>query len=225
MQRKLRRLWFDIREQWFLALNQSSEGRFQAIFRGNLWQNTESTSGFGSTLSATKSARNGLEGLISRFNVETLLDVPCGDFNWMQHLRYEGNYIGCDIVADLVQRNQAKFGTMRRRFEHLDLCNDKLPEADLVLCRECLNHLSLDECLRAVHNLSQAAKEVIVITHYPGTLENVDQSASFRYRPLNYMLPPFNLRQPDEMIDEGDFEPGKVLAVWHGSAPLIPGEA
>jgi hypothetical protein len=188
-----------------------------------MWGNPESFSGFGSTLAATADARRGLEELIGRYHVSSILDVPCGDFNWMQALRYAGDYTGADIVPDLVARNSARYGRADRRFLELDVCKDALPPADLVLCRECLNHLPVAAVDQALVRLEAAAKRLVVLTHYPEVVENVDQPASFVYRSLNFSRPPFSLRPPDELIDEGTFEAGKHLGIWDlQRGPLNP---
>lgn len=209
-----RSIWFAIKEWLFLSRYGERGTRFSAIYRNNMWKNAESASGFGSTLEATRQAREGLERLIRQHAVQSILDAPCGDFNWMRHLRFDGSYTGGDIVPDLVAANNASYGTDKRQFVAIDLVTHQLPRADLVLCRECLNHLSLDEAAAALKNLAAAAGKLLVVTHYPAHPANTDQAASFRYRSLNLTLAPFNLREPDELIDESHSEPGKVLAVW-----------
>jgi hypothetical protein len=80
--------------------------------------------------------------------VKTLLDVPCGDWNWMSHtdLSLE-RYIGGDIIAALVRWNQERFSNPRRTFMLIDLCTDDLPDADLLLCRDALIHFSFKDLL------------------------------------------------------------------------------
>jgi hypothetical protein len=43
--------------------------------------------------------------LLRQFEIHSLLDLPCGDFNWMQHVDLQGiKYTGGDIVEALVAR-------------------------------------------------------------------------------------------------------------------------
>jgi hypothetical protein len=188
-----RNFWFKIREQLFLSRYGERKARFAAIYRNNMWKNAESASGFGSTLDATRQAREGLEQLIQQF---------------------DGQYTGGDIVADLIAANNARYASDKSRFQQIDLVADQLPSADLVLCRECLNHLSLAEAAAALNNLVTASRKVLVVTHYPALTANADQETSFRYRPLNLTHAPFNLPKPDAVIDECASEQGKVLGVW-----------
>jgi SAM-dependent methyltransferase len=210
----LKKAWFAARERYFLFQNPSRAGRFATIYRERMWGNSESASGFGSMLQATIGTRTGMESLLRAHSIGSLLDAPCGDFNWMRQLRFEGQYTGCDIVEDLIAQNQRLYGNERRLFRRLDICQDELPQCDLVLCRECLNHISFDEIARALPNLERAARMLLVITHHPGVKENRDQTSSFRFRPLNFTLSPFGFRSPDALIDEGDYDPGKCLGVW-----------
>ena len=212
--RLARGAWFALKERVFLRRHAGRRARFDAIYHGNMWKNPESASGFGSTLLATRQAREGLECLIAAHGIRSILDAPCGDFNWMRELRFDGEYIGGEIVPGLIEANQARYGSDKRRFLHFDLVADDLPRADLVLCRECLNHLSLEEAAAALRNLAQAARKLLIVTHYPQHGSNADQQASFRYRHLNLTRAPFGLRLPDTVIDESESEPGKVLAVW-----------
>ena len=221
-----RRIWFGIKESRFLRQYRDRAGRFGAIYAQRMWQNPESASGFGSTLAATAQLRDGLETLLAEEEIGSVLDAPCGDFNWQSHLRMDADYLGLDIVPDLIAENRLRHGTDRVRFDVADVVEDSLPGADLVMCRECLNHLGLDDARKAAENLAGAARRFLVITHYPDCRENVDQPASFRYRQLNLTLPPFNFRAPDASIDESNYEEGKRMAIWRldAGSPVAAGE-
>ncbi len=212
--RDLRSFWFSVKEWIFLRTHSSRAERFAAIYRKRIWQNPESASGFGSTLEATRSLREGLNALLAREAVTSVLDAPCGDFNWQQDLVFGGQYLGLEIVPELVDANCADYASDHRQFRVADIVHDTLPGADLVLCRECLNHLPLTDADRAIEHLSAAAGRFLLLTHYPCCDHNAEQEASFRYRHLNLTLPPFNLRSPDEFIDESAFEMGKQVAIW-----------
>src|SRR5258707_8039307 len=83
---------------------------FFEIYRKNLWENTESRSGIGSSLARTAKLRLELPILLQELAIQVLLDIPCGDFNWM-HTVPLGNihYIGADIVEDLIIENRRKY--------------------------------------------------------------------------------------------------------------------
>ena len=212
----LRHLWFYAKEKVFLAAHPDRQSRFSAVYRRNLWKNPESASGYGSTASATQATRAGLEALIAEGGIGSITDAPCGDFNWMGLLAFDGLYQGCDIVPELIAANTAAHGTDRRSFAVVDIVAETPPAADLVMCRECLNHISLADANAAVDHLAAAAGRWLAITHYPDTTVNADQPSSFRFRPLNLTLAPFGLRAPDRVIEEREVgsSPDKVLGLW-----------
>ena len=212
--RTLRRGWFAIREQIFLSRHGARAERFGAIYRDRMWQNPETASGFGSTLAATGQLRRGLNDFFRRNDIASWLDAPCGDANWQPHVRFSGRYTGIDIVPDMIAANRERIDRSGWQFEVRDIVSDALPAADLVLCRECMNHLPLDDGVRALANLERAAGKFLLVTDYPQCRDNAQQPASFRYRPLNLTLAPFGLRTPDAWIDEDDHEPGKRIAIW-----------
>lgn len=72
---------------------------FSDIFKSNDWNNDESVSGVGSSLSNTKTIIIKLPLLFEKYQIKSVLDAPCGDFNWMQNVNKSRiNYIGGDIV-------------------------------------------------------------------------------------------------------------------------------
>uniref|UniRef100_UPI002157A42F class I SAM-dependent methyltransferase n=2 Tax=Pseudomonadota TaxID=1224 RepID=UPI002157A42F len=85
--------------------------------------------------------RTELPHLLREFNIRSVLDIPCGDFNWMRHVDLGGvHYIGADIVPELVEHNRRTYRGPRIQFEHLDVIASPLPKVDAVLCRDGLVH-------------------------------------------------------------------------------------
>lgn len=71
----------------------SAERVFSEVFQGNLWGDPESLSGPGSNLLETRTIRRDLPRLFAKYGVRSILDVPCGDFNWMKEMDLAGvNY-------------------------------------------------------------------------------------------------------------------------------------
>jgi len=65
----------------------NTKDKFTAIYKRNLWNNEESPSGGGSTVRRTIKIRHLLPGLLRLYNIKSICDAGCGDFNWMQHLK------------------------------------------------------------------------------------------------------------------------------------------
>jgi len=128
---------------------------FARAYRNGAWTGTsESLSGLGSGLGATEALRAALPDALRQLNVRVLLDVPCGDWHWISHVVLPiDRYIGGDIVASVVDRNRTRFADGRHEFRVLDLWNDPLPTADLLLCRDALVHFSNADIWRALNNI------------------------------------------------------------------------
>jgi len=195
----------------------TAEERFQHIYKSNHWSEAESVSGPGSTIKGTEPLRRKLPGLLRELNASTLLDLPCGDFHWMQNVDLTGvHYIGGDLVGDLVERNHAKHACDGVEFRKIDLLNDMLPTADVILCRDCLVHLSLTDMQAALVNISRSGAKWLLTTNFPSVSQN-DDIVTGQWRPVNLTLPPLNLPQPTEIITENCLEnefSDKTLGLW-----------
>ena len=134
------------RRNLILGLDKPAD-RFTKIYKSNHWNSLESRSGEGSTFENTKEIRDKLPKILKKYQINILLDVPCGDFNWMRFVidDLSINYIGGDIVEDLINANNQKYSDKNIHFIHLDLTEGPLPTSDLMLCRDCLFHLSYDD--------------------------------------------------------------------------------
>jgi hypothetical protein len=137
---------------------QNIEDRFTEIYRKNLWGNFESVSGNGSTLEGTKNLRSKLPELFEKFSIKIIFDAPCGDFNWMRHFleKSKVNYIGGDIVRPLIDEHNTNFQNASTNFLHVDITKDTLPEADLMICRDCLFHLSYNDTKLFLQNFIES---------------------------------------------------------------------
>jgi hypothetical protein len=197
----------------------SAASAFTEIYRNNLWGNPESKSGSGSTLAYTANLRAHLPTIYARFGIKTVLDAPCGDFNWMQHvpLSPDMQYLGGDIVAPLIERLTRNYQNAQRRFMVLDITTDALPAADLWICRDCLFHLSNADVVRALENFVRSdVKYLLTSTHaHQGDAVNRDiPTGSFRL--IDLFAEPFAFpREVHDCVD--DFlqpDPHRQMCLW-----------
>lgn len=197
----------------------SLEHTFNEIYKTNLWNSGVSVSGNGSDLNQTAGISRQLPGLLKEYRINTLLDLPCGDFNWMNTVDLDGiQYIGGDIVGDIIERNRETFANDSHRFQVLDLTRDDLPRADLIFCRDCLVHLSYQDIRAALENIERCRITYLLTTTFTRFSPNHD-IVSGDWRPLNFQEPPFNFPAPLHLIDEKCTEGGgkfadKHLALW-----------
>jgi hypothetical protein len=192
---------------------------FQSIYESNAWENNESPSGPGSTKARGADFIDDLLCALRDLRCRTLLDVPCGDFNWVGPIAEAmDRYIGADIVPELVSRNRRLYSSTRVRFIRLDLAADRIPDADAILCRDCFVHLSFRDTGRCLENIQRSRATYLVTTTFADHPENQDiQTGS--WRPLNLERPPFWFPKPLRTIDErchhsGGIYADKRLKIW-----------
>ncbi len=175
---------------------------FSKIYQTNFWRGIESISGPGSSLEQTRTTRIELANFLIAKNIKSLLDIPCGDFHWMSMLDLDKvDYIGADIVKELVLQNNRKYKKEKRTFINLDLTIDPLPEVDLIVCRDCLVHLSMEDISSALKNIGSSKSTWVLLTSYSDRPFNFDITSG-DWRPLNFLIEPFNFPVPDLIINE-----------------------
>jgi hypothetical protein len=177
--------------------------RFERIERTNLWGAGTSVSGLGSENSATVAICAALPPLLHRLGARSLLDAPCGDAGWIGRLRLALDYTGIDIVPALVEANKARVarGELSGRFLLADITRDVLPRADVILCRDCLVHLSFANIARAVANFRDSGARFLLVTTFPEWDDNRDCEDG-DWRALNMQRAPFDWPPPHELINE-----------------------
>ena len=192
---------------------------FRYAYEHNLWQGAETPSGAGSSTAHTQVIADALPVLCRRHDVRSLLDVPCGDCSWMANVDLTGvRYTGGDIVPEIIVEAERQHGTSDRRFVVLDLTRSPLPAADLVLCRDCLVHLSYADIARAIDNIRRSDIEYLLTTTFTDESRFRD-IVTGDWRPINLEAPPFSFPRPVELLVEqcaehdGAFA-DKALGLW-----------
>ena len=178
---------------------------FNLIYQHNIWGAPESRSGAGSSLAATEHIRRELPILFKDYGVKSILDIPCGDLNWMSTIiSSDMRYIGADIVDELISNNQRKYPDIE--FRVLDIVNSVLPEVDLILCRDCFFHFPLELIFQSLRNIKKSRSKYLLTTNFTWRARrNVDIPIA-KFFGINLMLEPFNFKMPLEMIIEGNTE-------------------
>jgi hypothetical protein len=195
------------------------EGTFARIYQQNAWGDPESLSGPGSTMARAADFIDELVALLKYLDTHVLLDAACGDFHWAGPVADAvENYIGLDVVPDLIVRHQRANTKPGRRFVCGDLTGDALPQADVILCRDCLVHFSFHDIVRALRNFQRSGSRYLLTTTFIelGANDNISTGA---WRPLNLQAAPFGFPPPLAMVDEkcthtGGIYRDKRLALW-----------
>jgi len=153
---------------------ESARDVFSRIYHRRGWGDGESASGPGSSVARVGFFKAELESLLKEIQAKTLLDAGCGDFNWMKELNINlTRYIGIDVVPDLIAKNQQAYGSDIRTFVCLDMTRDKLPQANVVFCRDCLVHFSWEDIFAALENFKQSGSIYLLTTTFTRVQYNI----------------------------------------------------
>ncbi|RJQ27414.1 class I SAM-dependent methyltransferase [Candidatus Parcubacteria bacterium] len=193
--------------------------RFKYYYEKGIWKNDESNSGPGSRLKTTVNLRNELPSLLQKYKISTMLDIPCGDFHWMQHvdLRFV-QYTGADVVEKIIEANSKSFASKPASFCTIDLLKDPIPRHDLILCRDCLVHFSFKDISKAIRNIKSSGSKFLFTTTFNFKKPKMNYDIlTGEWRPINLELPPFNFLPPIFLIRENNDHAGKndkCMGLW-----------
>lgn len=178
----------------------------------------ETLCGAGTMLKNTTNVRGWLPLLLDDLNIDRLLDVPCGDFNWMSQTDLSHvHYIGCDydpIHCDVAAKRASSEGYAPRSktIVELDLLRDPLPPADLILCRDFLQHIPFASIAKVIDAFRSSECEWLLTTsHLVSSNDDIESAGQFR--PLNLMLAPFLFPCPQKYIED-ETGCGRILALF-----------
>ncbi len=204
--------------------NKSIADTFTEIYQTNHWQGNESISGRGSDFDQTQKVIVELESVFIKYKIKSILDIPCGDFNWMSRIDFsQKKYLGADIVEKIIQNNLSKYGNINNiDFVNLDLTSDSLPQSELIICRDCLVHMSNEAIQKAIENIIKSNSGYLITTSYINRTVNYD-IVTGDWRPINLQIAPFNFPEPDYLFIEECTEGNgkytdKAMCLWKISA-------
>jgi SAM-dependent methyltransferase len=196
---------------------------FSQIYANGAWvmhDQQDSLSGVGSTRRATDEVAVQLSAFLREVGCRRLVDIGCGDFNWMQLVEGDFDYLGVDVVPQVVEENRARYGNGKRRFICMDATRAAIEPGDVAVCREVLFHLSFGDGLRLMRNIGAAGFGHVLFTNDTSIWFNSDiRSGDFRR--INLLRAPYSLPEAQRELRDDKVSAGRVLAVWPGSA--LPG--
>lgn len=169
---------------------------FGEIYAVNGWLGG---SGVGSFPEATAVYRRVLQQAVDAGDVRSVVDAGCGDWQIARLLDWSGvTYLGVDVVPELIERNRAAYGTEGIRFQALDMSKAPLPRADLLVCKDVLQHLP-SAWVSAFLAHAAGRYRYLLITNdvvgpgCPPEALNSDIGLGL-WRTLDLARPPFNLK-------------------------------
>ena len=197
----------------------TNQERFEMIYNENFWESNESSSGIGSEIKNTKEVLKAIKLVIKEYKIKSIIDIPCGDFNWMSSLDMENiDYKGFDIVRSVIKENNKKYKKPNVNFYYSDIINSKLPKADLMFVRDCLVHFSFEDIKKSIFRIKQSKSNYLLSTSFVNLEKNTDIYTA-DWRPINLEKEPFNFPKPiitiNEECDEMDgIYSDKCICLW-----------
>jgi hypothetical protein len=198
-------------------------------------------SGPGSTAEETQGVRTALPVLINTFGIRSIIDVPCGDFNYMravlrsEALRAGVAYTGLDIVSSLINVLRTSYSDPKSHAPHnlsfgrFDLSTQYLWPADLLIVRDILFHFDMKRVLEVLDRIDESGCRYALITYFP-THKASASNAKFRagrgfssYASWNLEDEPFRLPPPLLAIGRDGGSSDRVMGLWR--CPLRPRQA
>jgi hypothetical protein len=189
------------------------ENIFEEIIKNKIWDR-RSVCGPGSSLKYTEGIRNILPVFLKKYNIQSILDAPCGDYGWMNLVDLEGiKYIGGDIVGSMIEENQKKYPNVS--FIKIDLTVDMLPSCDLLFVRDCLLHLSNSDIKKVFFNICRSDIKYVMMSNWFEDYENFKDIETGNGRFLNFLEDPYNFNSPiDSINDYIDGFPKREMCLW-----------
>jgi energy-converting hydrogenase A subunit M len=180
----------------------------------------DSYCGRGSCTDTTEDIVENLPIIIEKFKIKSIIDSPCGDWNWMKRINIEDiDYIGLDIIDDVLEMNRSKYGNDKVKFKSVDLLNDNFDyKSDLIICRDFLFHIDTENVINLLNKFKASGSKYLLSTSFEYINENIDINQSdngYGFRKINLLKEPFNLKNPIfGFIEKHPENMGRGMYLW-----------
>ncbi|MGI8786800.1 MAG: class I SAM-dependent methyltransferase [Pyrinomonadaceae bacterium] len=185
---------------------------FSAIYERNAWGGAagEFYSGDGSTNKYADVYAKTIKKFIAGNKIERVVDLGCGDFRVAaKFVSDDFYYIGCDVVPSLIEYLNEKYKSETIEFRCVNIAEDDLPDGDLCLIRQVLQHLSNAEIEKVLRSAGKY-KFLIITEHYPNPQKDFEPNLDIPHGPSVRVqfdsavvldAPPFNLKNIKILLD------------------------
>lgn len=151
---------------------------------------------------------NGLKELIANAKIKSVVDLGCGDpLATLLAVGATDLYVGLDTDRRRIDCNLETYRHPKHLFKLADITLNDPPAADLILSRDTLNGLSLDDISLVLERVGRSGAKYLAITHYP---EHSGKPIVLDgYQIINWKDAPFSLGEPDFVFKDtmGEFIP------------------
>lgn len=112
---------------------------------------------------------------------KSAVDLGCGDFRVGSRIVDSfASYTACDVVPELVHFNQQYWQHLPVEFQVVDLVKDEIPDGDVLIVRQVLQHLSNDDIKKFTQSIPRGFSYLLVTEHLPsddGFLANKEKES------------------------------------------------
>jgi len=212
----LRKIFVSKFIQIFLTKNFTRKFTFYLIYKSNHWNKYKKinednllVSGPGSILGSNQTTNviNNLDIFIKRNNIQSILDMPCGDFSWIQDLVKKNikiNYTGYDIVKDIITHNNKKYSSNKIKFLCKDIINEKnFNNFDLIFIRDFFIHINNESIQKILINIKNSKVKFFACSNNNSVSFNNDIIAIGAHRKINLTIKPFYMKEFFYTFSEG----------------------
>jgi hypothetical protein len=156
----------------------------------------ETYSGNGSLLRNTENLIASLNRFIKEKHIKSIIDAPCGDFNYMKEVELsQVEYTGYDVSSNAIELCK-KYEKDNIRFEVKDITKDKLPYADLIICKDLFIHLSYEHIKLILQNVIDSGCKYFATSRYEkGVYGNTEKESSESARTIEVTTSPFDFNK------------------------------
>ncbi len=154
--------------------NMSRQQIFQHIYKNQVWGRSSKADGFysGTGSHDDQVVRPYIAALSAWLNQlphkPIVLDLGCGDFFvGSQVLAHCKSYIACDIVPELIESHRVKYAHLNVVFKCMDLAHQELPDAQVVVVRQVLQHLDNKSISLFCNSLMPSHQYLVLTEHIP----------------------------------------------------------
>ena len=143
---------------------------FSDIYRNSTWG---PGSGVGSMPEYAQPYVVTLERFLHDYKIKSVVDLGCGDWQFSRLIDWSGvDYLGLDVVEEVIEANKRNFASDSIGFD-VATAGEPLPEADLVVCKDVLQHLPLGVVAEYLAEFRQRYKHILITNDvYPDGATN-----------------------------------------------------
>ena len=161
---------------------------FDVVYETNWWGNG---SGSGSNENLCKGYVAFLQDFFKQHSITSVVDAGCGDWQFSKNIDFSGiTYYGYDVAQSVIEANTKAYTKENISFTLYDGDFSKLPSADLILCKDVLQHLPNTHIQAFIDNLYKY--KYALITNDIGQCVN-ENILPTQGRNIDLRCAPFNL--------------------------------